>query len=249
MKLLIKCLFFFYPFFLYANETGYEVEVIVFEELAHKYSDSEIWFASEDIQSADSQIKNFNDIRHNNQSEHVDPIFKKLSTENSRLHNELNKLKNSNDYNILAHEIWKQTGLDAEKSFSVHLNSRTKHIESVNATASPLSEQTISDKNNSFLTGSVTLIMSRYLHVNADLVFHMPEKFNLDETSIKTNLNKNYKSYPVVFERRMRSKEVHYIDHPLIGMIILAIPFQIESEHIEEDSPSNQNQPPPKSNI
>ena len=37
--------------------------------------------------------------------------------------------------------------------------------------------------------------------------------------------------------RRMRSREVHYIDHPLVGIIILATPFKISSDKGKTGAP------------
>jgi hypothetical protein len=74
--------------------------------------------------------------------------------------------------------------------------------------------------------------MSRYLHIDAELQYYKARSRQFlnytDHTSM--DVTSPYESYPVKFERRMRSREVHYIDHPLVGMIVLATPFKIEPE-------------------
>jgi len=62
--------------------------------------------------------------------------------------------------------------------------------------------------------------MSRYLHFKVDLLYTKPQFNNNNE--IEDNV------YPVVNERRMRSREIHYIDHPLVGVVVLATPYKIK---------------------
>ena len=62
--------------------------------------------------------------------------------------------------------------------------------------------------------------MSRYLHFEVNLNY-----FKLQKDSPEHE----YISYPIVSERRMRSREIHYIDHPMIGIIVYAVPYTIKS--------------------
>ncbi len=41
-------------------------------------------------------------------------------------------------------------------------------------------------------------------------------------------------NYPLVQNRRLRSTELHYFDHPLIGMLIIIRPYELELEENEE---------------
>ena len=54
----------------------------------------------------------------------------------------------------------------------------------------------------SLLEGTINLHKKRFLHVTADLVF------NSFEGSVRLNES-----------RRLKSKELHYLDHPLFGML------------------------------
>lgn len=106
-----------------------------------------------------------------------------------------------------------------------------------------------------YVTGHVKLIMSRYLHFNVDLKYirPQPQTAETDEQIILTdetndemdgfnqphtldNAEQNESllfSVPIVNERRMRSREIHYIDHPLVGIIVLATPYKIEPPETE----------------
>ena len=57
-----------------------------------------------------------------------------------------------------------------------------------------------------------------------------PKKWTLDYLTEMQSDQGLYDSYKIVFERRMRSKEIHYIDHPLVGLVVLATPFKLGKE-------------------
>ena len=58
------------------------------------------------------------------------------------------------------------------------------------------------------------LHVSRYLHSGIEVQYIPQNAHNLSET---ISLNQS---------RRMRSKEVHYIDHPMIGILALITPYE-----------------------
>ncbi len=62
------------------------------------------------------------------------------------------------------------------------------------------------------LDGTITVAVSRYLHVYTDLAL------------TKTLAPADMQSFIVKSHRRMRSRELHYIDHPKVGMLILITP-------------------------
>ena len=227
MKLLLKLMLLIYPIFIFASEVGYEVEVIIFEDLSNQYTNSEEWPITVNNNLIVNQSNHAPVTNDSIQAEYPDPNYENLSIEKSRLNEQLEKLKNNNNYNVLAHKIWKQTGLEAERAFPIHINSKDASSNITSPTQS-LKDSATPVKMASTLTGTTTLIMSRYLHIKADLLYQRPIQLSTDEGSGNIFLDNPYKSYPVSFERRMRSKEIHYIDHPFIGMIILAVPFKLE---------------------
>jgi len=65
--------------------------------------------------------------------------------------------------------------------------------------------------------GMVKVSVSRYLHVNLDLLLRgAPAGAN--------RLAGGFQTFRFDEHRRMRSRELHYIDHPLMGMLILITP-------------------------
>lgn len=157
-----------------------------------------------------------------------DPEYRQLNWDGAKLSSNLKRLKKNSNFRVLITRRWKQTGLDRAHAFNIPLTTdKTTNTDSEpNAPAqnTPSIEQPEANlKNASYITGSVKLIMSRYLHFNVDMRYFKPK---YTENGGLQNI-----SFPVVNERRMRSREIHYIDHPLVGVVVLATPYKIESQN------------------
>lgn len=201
----------------FARDTGYEVELIIFEDAKSRYLNSEDW--------------SYNDMLNNKKDEVIkkvklDPEYKQLDWAGSKLSDNLDRLKNNSNYRVLLTKRWKQTGLDRQHAFNIPVSSIIN--EAIKSETDKLKETTSPQNIEPYLTGNVKLIMSRYLHFNVDLNYVKPE-FD-DNGEIKNML------LPVVNERRMRSREIHYIDHPLVGIVVLATPYKIESAEEKTDT-------------
>lgn len=59
------------------------------------------------------------------------------------------------------------------------------------------------------ITGQLKVVLARYLHFYGQL-----------------NYEQNGINYPMAVQRRMRSKELHYIDHPLVGILVQINPVK-----------------------
>lgn len=117
-------------------------------------------------------------------------------------------------YRVLAYGGWVQDGLD----------------ESV---AQPVDLASIGVTNP---RGTVRLYLGRYLHLSLDLEFRMPpaptqlNPYRLSEIGVG-------KWYRLKTERNaIRSGELHYIDHPLFGVLVLITPAPEEEEPLEDDT-------------
>lgn len=202
----------------FASDVGYEVEVIIFEDRSGLYENSELWpmpDISEEVNTTTTLLSeatdaNGSDIKKPANST-VEDLFQLIQKQNYRLTEYVKKLSNIPDYNVLVHKAWNQPGLDQEHAVPFKIDSRKETQLSQDDT-----EQFATD-NMTYIDGTVTLIMSRYLHFNTQLVLH---KAINDET----------REYTVVSDRRMRSRELHYIDNPHLGVIVLATPFKIQTE-------------------
>jgi hypothetical protein len=97
---------------------------------------------------------------------------------------------------ILYNAQWQQPVYDQKHSLPIYIESSIQHL------GAPQ------------LKGLFYLHVSRYLHSKIDLQF-IPENANTSTDLISLQQS-----------RRMRSKEVHYIDHPLVGAIIRILPVK-----------------------
>lgn len=101
------------------------------------------------------------------------------------------------------------------------------------------------------LSGILSIGVGRYLHVEADLLLYKPQLENTleeeeappaiiaeleppllfadEEEAFEPVIEEEQEQTPEFFRiqgnLRMRSKEVHYLDHPLVGMLILFTPY------------------------
>jgi hypothetical protein len=79
--------------------------------------------------------------------------------------------------------------------------------------------------NQPQLKGLFHVHVSRYLHTNIELQYLTEQASSIQET---LSLQQS---------RRMRSKELHYIDHPSIGVLIKIIPTEHPLDKQETDTP------------
>ncbi|MCF6325069.1 MAG: peptidoglycan binding protein CsiV [Gammaproteobacteria bacterium] len=85
------------------------------------------------------------------------------------------------------------------------------------------------------LTGTIKIHLGRYLHLEADLLYRSqiePLKnstffMNFDEIEQPQTLFRMHQ------KRRLRSGELHYFDHPMFGMLVKIIPYELPEPVIE----------------
>jgi hypothetical protein len=77
-------------------------------------------------------------------------------------------------------------------------------------------------KDGKYVTGTARVGLGRYLHLDLDLVLH-------DEWIQTHALDSELygaPEYRLRESRRMRSKEIHYFDHPLFGVVAIITPVE-----------------------
>lgn len=118
----------------------------------------------------------------------------------------------------------------------------------------------LQDKLNIQLRGTVQLHVSRYLHINTDLQIQHYELMEPNELAALTlaashNEKSDYRvnllgdseislsepqlipvrSAKIQQSRRMRSKELHYVDHPMLGLVVKVIPIETKDDVFNPD--------------
>lgn len=89
------------------------------------------------------------------------------------------------------------------------------------------------------LEGKITIALARYLHLYTDLVLRRPRQ-SIDPVLSSSMQNRTLASYSadtrilnnhsLKEHRRMRSKNLHYLDNPEFGMLILITPYEVPED-------------------
>ncbi len=93
--------------------------------------------------------------------------------------------------------------------------------------------QTPESAEVNILDSSFTVSIGRYLHVWIDMIYREPVAISpeLDGESQEFILP----SYGITMHRRMRSNELHYIDHPKVSMLVKITRYELPESTIQSD--------------
>jgi len=135
----------------------------------------------------------------------------------NRISNRLSK----SGYAIILHDAWVQD-FSTEFNYPIHLF--TPQQESTTLTTA--------------MTGTITITLNRYYNVAINLLFGEPVA-NLTSTISNDALEKNFHNiangvayFDLTQNRRMKSDELNYIDHPLYGVLIKITTFNDTNSRI-----------------
>jgi hypothetical protein len=147
-----------------------------------------------------------------------------LPADSYRLQRISNGLRQSSAYAVVFHKAWRQPAYN-----------------NANAVGYPV---VASGNDRNPVKGSIRLVRERFLHLDADLLM-APES----SRSAIVDINAPYTSpvFTLREKRRIKSKEVHYFDHPRFGMIATVTPnvspeeaqqiIEEENREVEEQTP------------
>ena len=138
------------------------------------------------------------------------PTFRVLRSDELELRGALQRLQRDADYTPLAHGGWVQATYSPEQAVPVDI--------SLLGTVNPV--------------GTVTLHLSRFLHVTVDLVYRAPPEPPSNQAASAADGVLSELTLPLRYalriQRRVRSGEVHYLDHPAIGLLVVVRPAPAE---------------------
>ena len=222
--------------FTHAETKQYNIEIVIFEDSSDRYLNSEQWpviHHPEQTLSGTTATPE-TDIFTNAEKEIETKITPADYPENNSVtHNTSNtladhveKLNRSSRYNVLLHQSWQQTGLSNNDAFNIKVDTtKENNVDNKAASLFNSGNQISKIDNNeikSNLKGTLKLILGRYLHIHTDLLYQRPKKNYSSSSPILHG--SMFNEFEIKSQRRMRSKELHYIDHPLIGILILINP-------------------------
>lgn len=184
----------------HAASKKYDIEVIIFEDLTNQYLNSEEWPRLEIDLSPDEMPAEMRRSRSGSTAG-----MKIRENKRRQLVSQAKKIKNSKNYRILVHKAWRQPGLNTKKAYKIPISGSTN--------------------SGSSITGTIKVALERYLHVYTDLVYSKP-RHSYSGSGISTSSRRSHKDFSIKEHRRMRSREVHYLDHPLVGVLVVAVPVK-----------------------
>ncbi|MCK4587190.1 MAG: hypothetical protein KAU29_07605 [Gammaproteobacteria bacterium] len=194
--------------------------------------------------------------------------FVMLEDEELQLNESFKKLKRSRNFKPLLHVAWRQPTFDkkhaqpvllyegmTEPEFLKNKKIRPKNTRSV---AGSSTDENIEPMNPRF-AGTIRLSVARYLHFAADLVYRTPvtqrvaipmssdelwndtpyqSLFDPQGPAVKLESWEAMRGFRLKESRRMRSKRIHYLDHPFLGIVVLITPVELPKDP-EELSTTN----------
>ena len=220
----------------------YDVEVIVFRHHDFKALSQENWArdpGSPMIRTARELLPPLPETLSSVHSEKLKgPVpYLQLREDSYQLQDKFDQLLAAKDYEPLLHISWRQPGLGPDDAEAVHIHGNI-HWRSATETADtsegePLQVATelsaeilpgedVEGPPAPFVDGTIKLIRKRFLHIEADFLYRAP--FIEDKENLLAR-----QQWPQAFRlqetRRMRSREIHYLDHPMFGVLITATPY------------------------
>lgn len=220
------------------QQKQYDIEIIIFEDAHTRYLNSESWNKDSSTDNSSSGSKtidsktNTETKKSKNKSKNADSY---TTIEAEFLRSEYKRIKNSSEYNVLFYGAWRQVGLDKQQAFEIDLSEL---------------KNTHRRKSKNTVSGHLKIVLARYLHFYSQLEYRqhnnqddvINKTINSPATDIvvESDTQNGYMAkdknigftqnniYKMHNHRRMRSKELHYIDHPLVGILIQINPVPTE---------------------
>ncbi|MBI1421899.1 MAG: hypothetical protein GC149_00450 [Gammaproteobacteria bacterium] len=232
----------------------YDIETIIFESLDPSARQSENWKSDINRQIPAVSIE-LNQPYPGAMPPDYDPklTFKTLPSSQFQLQQEEKLLTDTRQYRILLHTAWVQPGMGPDVALPVHIQQSYLAEAPISGTLVPgqgmpaanVPLPTAPTQTRSTLDGYIKIILTRYLHADVDLVYTTGLPVNpqtatnnaatgapaSDATTAGTPIDSlTTQPAPVIYRllesRRMRSKELHYLDHPVLGMLVLITPYE-----------------------
>lgn len=135
---------------------------------------------------------------------------------------EASQIRNSSRYRLLKHFAWRQPGLDNREAKAIRVNvgrtidvyipqDYTNYDAFIPATQAPTFDGNSRALKTTTVNGILKVRLGRFLHLDSRLVFTDAERGT---------------SYRLEHSRKMRSRELHYIDNPKFGLLVKILPIE-----------------------
>lgn len=198
------------------DETWYQIEVIIAQRTDATHLEEQFPFQPAAITwPRGRKLTDFNN-QEDDASQLDNVEFIRLPKDQNKLNREARNLANQGDYQVLLHQSWRQI-LRPDKAIN--------WIDIKGGYAWEGRQQ---------LEGSLGFSKGRYLHVHSNLYLNQFASVASNSSQrAQQQLFSNDRSlvpvvetrYSLIQRRKMRSKELHYLDHPKLVLLVKIIPF------------------------
>ena len=184
-----------------ASERWYIVEIIVFDDLEGEGLHAESWPANpgEPPSEDTAEVSLLSE-------EAGARAFRLVNRAALSLNDTWGALRRSARYRPLLHAGWRLRGVRRDSARVARL---TPHLGA--------------DRDGPVVYGNVRVSLARYLQLEIDLLYTRTRPAGDGAADPDDAIPTRFR---LIAKRRMRSRELHYIDHPIFGVLVLATPVQ-----------------------
>ncbi len=217
----------------------YDVEIVIIENMSEEQKNSENWPLQVNLTKDEKTVELGQPVLSEWLPEGVDlkESYKLLDSSHFQLTSEVEKISESKTQRVIFHTAWRQPGLDKKLALPVYFKREVApppeiEEDDLEKNAEPPTNVKIMPTN---LEGILRVTLARYLHLEAELTLQekLPEVIAtdnpfsvLDSESEREKIKKQGVIHLKQKRRRIRSKELHYIDHPVLGILIHITPYE-----------------------
>lgn len=208
----------------------FDIEILVFKRAQLSSENFEQWPQDPGRPSTDTAASLLPVASSNNTDPYHPVPFQLLPSRTYQLSESLEKMQASDNYKPLVHLAWRQPTYDKDKALPVLIKGGELITQQLSTSADTIAIPTQTNE----IEGTITVSVKRYLHLAADLLLHDPSVAVesvatplADQTQPVSNPSAGMRSYRMIETRRMRSTEVHYIDHPAFGILAVITPHKL----------------------
>ena len=192
-----------------ASDRWFTAEIIVFDDLRNEGLRAEHWPAD----PGEPSLRNAVELTrpHEAGSDDAARAYRLAGPSELSLNAVRDRLRRTAHYRPFLHVGWRLPGLPRSAARPAHVSPRLVDSGAGDAERVGGERPTVH--------GTVTVSLARYLQVEVDLLYSRPASGQ----AVASNTAPT--RFRLVSQRRMRSGELHYIDHPLFGVLILLTPL------------------------
>jgi hypothetical protein len=199
----------------------YEFEVVIFRRIDKGAGSTEAWPNDPGAPSMEGVIS-FDTRGRATLRDNLPIPYRPLPQAEQRLGNIWTALRSSRNYRPLYHIAWSQQVVDPQEAQALYI-----YLPPDSGETTPF--------NPPKLEGTIKFGVKRYLHMETDLLLRLPVT---PEEGDDYFMGPAIRSYRMRENRRMRSGKLHYLDHPVLGVLV-------QAERYDPPAPEPEPEPEP----